>query len=120
MALGATVIEKHFTLDRNHHGPDHKASLEPGELSLMVSEIRNIEMALGDGMKRPMPSEIENINVVRRSIVAKCNISQGEVFTELNLTAKRPGNGISPMHWDRIIGSKAFRDFSIDEIIDER
>jgi N,N'-diacetyllegionaminate synthase len=120
VALGATVIEKHFTLDRNHHGPDHKASLEPGELSLMVSEIRNIELALGDGMKRPMPSEIENINVVRRSIVAKCNISQGEVFTELNLTAKRPGNGISPMHWDRIIGSKAFRDFSIDEIIDER
>jgi N,N'-diacetyllegionaminate synthase len=119
VALGATIIEKHFTLDRNQAGPDHKASLEPKELSLMVSEIRNIEKALGDGMKRPMPSEIENINVVRRSIVAKRNISQGEVFTEHNLTAKRPATGISPMHWDRIIGSRAVRDFSVDEIINE-
>ena len=119
VALGATIIEKHFTLDRNQAGPDHKASLEPKELSLMVTAIRNIEKALGDGMKRPMPSEIENINVVRRSIVAKYNISQGEVFTEHNLTTKRPATGISPMHWDRIIGSRACRNFSVDDFIDE-
>jgi N,N'-diacetyllegionaminate synthase len=119
VALGATVIEKHFTLDRNLPGPDHIASLEPEELKSMVSQIRNIEIALGDGVKRAMPSELENISLVRRSIVANCSIRKGEMFSELNLAAKRPGTGISPMHWDRIIGSQARRDFHVDELIDE-
>jgi N,N'-diacetyllegionaminate synthase len=119
VALGATVIEKHFTLDRNLPGPDHKASLEPDELNSMVTQIRNIEKALGDGVKRPMPSELENIDLIRRSIVAKCSIRQGEIFSELNLSTKRPGTGISPMDWDRLIGSKASRDFEADELIDE-
>ena len=119
VALGATVIEKHFTLDRNLPGPDHKASLEPDELNSMVSQIRNIEQALGDGVKRPMPSELDNIDLIRRSIVARCSIRKGERFSELNLAAKRPGTGISPMQWDRIIGSQARRDFHADELIDE-
>ena len=119
VALGATVIEKHFTLDRNLPGPDHLASLEPDELKSMVSQIRNIEMALGVGVKRAMPSELENLSLVRRSIVANCSIRKGEIFSELNLAAKRPGTGISPMHWDRIIGSQATRDFHVDELIDE-
>jgi N,N'-diacetyllegionaminate synthase len=119
VALGATVIEKHFTLDRNLPGPDHKASLEPDELNSMVAQIRNIEQALGDGMKRPMPSELENLELVRRSLVAKSSIKQGEIFSELNLSVKRPGTGISPMDWDRLIGSKASRDFEADELIDE-
>jgi N,N'-diacetyllegionaminate synthase len=119
VALGATVIEKHFTLDRNLPGPDHKASLEPDELNSMVTQIRNIEQALGDGVKRPMPSEMENIESIRRSIVAKRSIRKGEIFSELNLSVKRPGSGISPMDWDRIIGSKASRDFETDELIDE-
>lgn len=119
VALGATVIEKHFTLDRNLPGPDHIASLEPEELKSMVSQIRNIDMALGDGVKRAMPSELENISLVRKSIVANCLIRKGERFSELNLAAKRPGTGISPMHWDRIIGSQARRDFHADELIDE-
>ena len=119
VALGASIIEKHFTLDRNLPGPDHKASLEPSELNLLVSQIRSIEKALGDGVKRPMPSEIENIDVARRSLVAKHPIYKGEVFSSLNLTVKRPGTGISPMDWDRLIGSKASRDFEADELIDE-
>lgn len=119
VALGATVIEKHFTLDRNLPGPDHVASLEPDELKSMVSQIRNIEMALGVGVKRAMPSELENLSLVRRSIVANRSIRKGEIFSELNLAAKRPGTGISPMHWDRIIGSQATRDFHVDELIDE-
>ena len=119
VALGATVIEKHFTLDRNLPGPDHIASLEPEELKSMVSQIRNIEMALGVGVKRAMPSELENLSLVRRSIVANCSIRKGERFSELNLAAKRPGTGISPMQWDRIIGSQARRDFHADELIDE-
>ena len=119
VALGATVIEKHFTLDRNLPGPDHLASLEPDELKSMVSQIRNIEMALGVGVKRAMPSELENLSLVRRSIVANSSIRKGEIFSELNLAAKRPGTGISPMHWDRIIGSQATRDFHEDELIDE-
>jgi N,N'-diacetyllegionaminate synthase len=119
VALGATVIEKHFTLDRNLPGPDHKASLEPDELNSMVTQIRNIEQALGDGVKRPMPSELENIDLIRRSIVAKCSIRQGEIFSELNLSVKRPGTGISPMAWDRIIGTEARRDFDEDELINE-
>ena len=119
VALGATVIEKHFTLDRNMEGPDHKASLEPDELKAMVSAIRNIEKAVGgDGTKHVSESEKKNIAIARKSIVAACDIKAGEVFTEQNLTVKRPGNGVSPMRWEEIIGLKAKRDFSEDELID--
>ena len=119
VALGATVIEKHFTMDRNLPGPDHKASLEPTELQNMVRAIRNIDQALGDGLKRLMPSELTNRSIARKSIVSSEPISAGQVFTEENLTTKRPGTGISPMEWDNIIGSKAKRNYSIDELIDE-
>jgi N,N'-diacetyllegionaminate synthase len=118
VALGATVIEKHFTTDRSLPGPDHKASLEPSELKAMVKGIRNIEAALGDGEKRLMPSEATNIAVGRRSIVAKCPIEKGEVFSAFNLTAKRSGVGLSPMRWDDIIGTHAKRDYVRDEIIE--
>jgi N,N'-diacetyllegionaminate synthase len=118
VALGATVIEKHFTLDRNQPGPDHQASLEPAELVAMVSAIRNIEQAIGDGIKRPTPSESRNIPIARRSLVASRTIRAGEVFSESNLTAKRPATGISPMRWDEIIGSRASRDFAPDEFIE--
>ncbi|MCO5949290.1 N-acetylneuraminate synthase [Mucilaginibacter flavidus] len=117
VALGATIIEKHFTLDRTMDGPDHLASLEPGELKEMVRCIRNIENALGEGSKTPSDSEKKNIQLVRKSIVAKVNIARGETFTEDNLTVKRPGTGISPMNWDKIIGRKANRDYKNDEII---
>lgn len=117
VALGATIIEKHFTLDRNMEGPDHKASLEPDELATMVSAIRNIEQALGSGEKTVSPSERKNIAVVRKSIVAKRAIKQGEVFSEENLTAKRPGTGISPMRWFEVIGQVAAKDYMRDEII---
>jgi N,N'-diacetyllegionaminate synthase len=119
VALGATVIEKHITLDKSLPGPDHKASLVPSEFKSMVEGIRNIEAALGDGIKRLMPSEIGNRAVVRKSIVASQPIQNGQVFTEENLTTKRPGTGVSPMEWDRIIGTKARRDFFVDELIDE-
>ncbi len=119
VALGATVIEKHFTLDHNLPGPDHKASLEPDELKAMVKAIRNIEKAIsGSGKKEPSPSEIKNKDIARKSIVTACTIKRGEVFTESNLTVKRPGNGISPMHWNEVIGLKAIRDFSEDELIE--
>ena len=119
VALGATVIEKHFTLDRNMEGPDHKASLEPDELKAMVAAIRNIEKAVGgDGTKHVSESEKKNIAIARKSIVAACDIKAGEVFTEQNLTVKRPGNGTSPMRWEEIIGLKAKRDFSEDELIE--
>jgi len=118
VALGATVIEKHFTLDRNLPGPDHRASLEPSELKAMVQGIRNIEKALGDGIKRPSPSELKNKAIARKSIVAACPIKAGEAFSEENLMAKRPGTGISPMHWDEVIGRTASRDFSEDELIE--
>lgn len=118
-ALGAVAIEKHFTLDRNMEGPDHKASLEPEELKEMIQAVRNIEAALGDGIKKPSPSELKNRDVARKSIVAKTNIRKGEVFTEENLTAKRPGSGISPMHWNRMIGLTADRDYERDEMIRE-
>jgi len=118
VALGATVIEKHFTLDRNLPGPDHRASLEPGELKAMVQGIRNIEKALGDGIKRPSPSELKNKPVARKSIVAAHPIKAGEAFSEENLMAKRPGTGISPMRWDDVIGRTASRDFSEDELIE--
>ena len=117
-ALGATVIEKHFTLDRNMKGPDHKASLEPNELTEMVRAVRHIEQALGDGEKKPSASEKKNMAVARKSLVAKCLIKGGEMFTEENLTAKRPGTGLSPMLWNQVIGQKAKRDFAADEMIE--
>ncbi len=117
-ALGAIVIEKHFTLDRNMKGPDHKASLEPNELTEMVRAVRHIEQALGDGEKKPSASEKKNMAVARKSLVAKCLIKGGEMFTEENLTAKRPGTGLSPMLWNQVIGQKAKRDFAADEMIE--
>ena len=119
VALGATVIEKHFTIDRNMEGPDHKASLEPDELKAMVSAIRNIEKAVGgDGTKHVSESEKKNIAIARKSIVAACDIKAGEVYTEQNLTVKRPGNGVSPMRWEEVLGQKAKRDFNEDELIE--
>lgn len=116
-AMGAIMIEKHFTLNRNMNGPDHKASLEPHELCEMISAIRHIEKALGNGNKEPSQSEIDNKNIVRKSIVAKCNIKKGELLSENNLTTKRPGNGISPMLWYSVIGTKAIKNFVEDELI---
>jgi N,N'-diacetyllegionaminate synthase len=118
VAMGATVIEKHFTLDRSLPGPDHRASLEPDELEAMVKAIRNIEIALGDGEKKPSPSELKNKPIARKSIVAAKAIVAGELFTEKNLAVKRPGTGISPMRWDEMIGRKAKRDYGKDELID--
>lgn len=118
VALGATVIEKHFTLDRNLHGPDHKASLDPHELKAMVTAIRNIEIALGDGIKRLTPSEARNKPIARKSLVAIRVIKAGELFTEQNISAKRPGTGISPMQWDNVIGRKAHQDYAVDELIE--
>ena len=118
VALGASVIEKHFTLDRNMPGPDHKASLEPDELKAMVMAIRNIEKALGCPEKKVSDSERKNITIARKSIVANKNIKKGEPFTEENITVKRPGTGISPMHWNEILGMKAIRDFKEDELIE--
>lgn len=117
VAMGACLIEKHFTLDRSLPGPDHKASLEPSELKAMVSSIRNIEQAMGDGIKRPTSSEIKNRSVVRKSLVAARDINTGELFSPENITTKRPATGISPMRWDEIIGTKAKRNFLINEII---
>ena len=117
VAMGAKVIEKHFTLDRNLYGPDHGASLEPSELKEMISAIRNIESALGDGVKKPSQSEIKNLLIARKSIVSKRPIKKGELFSEENLTVKRPGNGISPMKWDEILGSVSIRDYLKDELI---
>lgn len=118
VALGAVVIEKHFTLDRNLEGPDHKSSIEVDKLSEMVTAIRNVESALGNGKKMPTKSEIKNISAARKSIVAKGNIKKGDIFTENNLMVKRPGDGISPMRWDEIIGKRALRDFKEDEKIE--
>ncbi|MFA5292241.1 MAG: N-acetylneuraminate synthase [Phycisphaerae bacterium] len=118
VALGATVIEKHFTLDRNMNGPDHKASLEPDELKIMVSAIRNIEKALGDGVKKPSPSELKNKPIARKSIVAAKDIKPKEMFTERNLAAKRPAAGMSPMKWDSVIGKTAKKFFKKDELIE--
>ena len=118
-AMGASVIEKHFTLDKNMEGPDHRASLEPEELKQMVRSIRNIERAMGSGKKQPSPSEQKNISIARKSIVAKRKIKQGEQLTEDNLYIKRPGNGISPMRWYEIIGTAAVKDFEEDELIVE-
>ena len=118
VGLGATVIEKHLTLNRRLRGPDHTASLEPPEFASMVNAIRNIETALGDGIKRPVKSEIENKSVIRKSLVAGRSIKAGELFTADNLSVKRPGNGISPMLWDQVIGRVAHRDFDEDELIE--
>ncbi len=118
VALGATVIEKHFTLNRNMEGPDHRASLEPGELKAMVDSIRNIESALGDGIKQPTESEKKNMIVARKSIIAKRDIKKGETLTEDNLTVKRPGDGISPMEWFDVLGTVAIRYFQEDELIE--
>lgn len=118
VAMGATIIEKHFTLDKTMEGPDHKASLEPHELKAMVSAIRNIEQAMGGGHKQVSDSERKNIAIARKSIVAARNIKAGEVLTEDNLYVKRPGNGINPMRWPEVIGQKAKRDFQEDELIE--
>ena len=118
VALGATVIEKHFTLDRGMEGPDHKTSLEPDELEDMVDAIRNIEKSLGSGIKKPSPSELKNKTLSRKSIVALRDIKKDEAFTEKNITAKRTGGGISPMEWDNLIGGFAKRDFKEDEIVE--
>lgn len=117
VALGASVIEKHFTLSRDLPGPDHKASLTPAELALMVSQIRNIELALGDGSKRVSDSERPNIAVARKSIVASRAIARGEILSDANLAVKRPGGGISPMLWDSVTGTRAVKDFAPDEQI---
>lgn len=117
VALGATVIEKHFTLDKNMEGPDHKASLEPDELKAMVSAIRNIEQALGSGHKTISESERKNIEIARKSIVAARPIDAGELLTEENLTIKRPGNGISPMRWNEVVGTRAVQSFNEEDPI---
>ena len=118
VAMGASVIEKHFTLDRTFPGPDHQASLEPAELKAMVTAIRNIEIALGDGIKRLTPSEAKNKPVARKSLVAATAIQRGDIFTKANLAVKRPGTGISPMRWDEVLGRIAHRDFTSDELIE--
>ena len=118
VALGATVIEKHITLDQNLPGPDHKASLEPNQFAAMVRAIRNIEQALGDGIKRPTASEAANLQIVRKSLVASRAISIGELFSDANITAKRPGTGITPMRWDELIGRPSPRAFAPDELIE--
>lgn len=117
VAMGAQIIEKHFTLDKTMEGPDHRASLDPAELRAMVSAIRNIEKAVGSPEKRVSPSERANIEVARKSIVAARDIAAGEIFTEENITVKRPGNGLSPMFWDDVIGQRAARDFAYDSLI---
>jgi len=117
VALGASIIEKHFTLDKKLDGPDHKASLDPDELKSMVSAIRNIEQAYGDGVKALTISEASNIGVARKSIVAKTKIRKGEIFSDKNLTTKRPGMGISPMKWDSIIGKIALQDYKADDLL---
>lgn len=119
VALGGKIIEKHFTLDKTMEGPDHAASLEPSELKKMVSAIRNIEKSIsGSGMKEPSISEMKNIAIARKSIVAKTNIKKGDIFTEKNITVKRPGTGVSPMNWDEVLGKEAVKDFNEDELIE--
>ncbi len=119
VGMGATIIEKHLTLDKNMPGPDHKASLEPHEFRDMVTAIRNIELAKGDGIKKATKTEIENMKVIRKSIVASRKIKKGELFNEDNLTTKRPGTGVSPMNWEKYLGKKSNRDYKYDEMIDE-
>ena len=117
VAMGATVIEKHFTLDKSMDGPDHQASLDPEELKAMVSAIRNVEKAMGSSEKKASPSESVNINIVRKSIVANQKIKKGDLLTDKNITVKRPGNGINPMKWDSVIGTAAVKDYKMDDLI---
>lgn len=117
VALGACCVEKHFTLDKMMEGPDHKASLEPHELKSMIKAIRNIELALGSCVKKPSKSEIPNMQIARKSIVAKMDIKKGEILSEEKITIKRPGNGINPMRWDEIVGTIATKDYKEDELI---
>lgn len=117
VALGACCIEKHFTLDKTMEGPDHKASLEPEELNAMIKAIRNIELALGGQIKKASKSEIPNMKIARKSIVANCNIKKGELLNEKNISVKRPGTGVNPMRWDEVIGSLATKDYTEDELI---
>jgi len=117
VAMGAKVIEKHFTLDKTMEGPDHKASLEPDELVAMVKSIRNIELALGHKMKKATPSEAPNLLISRKSLVAKKSINKGDIFTEDNITIKRPGNGINPMEWDKILGTVSMKSYNEDDLI---
>lgn len=118
VAMGATVIEKHFTLDKTMEGPDHKASLEPNELKQMVTSIRNIEKSFGNGEKIPSETEIKNLQVSRKSIHAKCDIKIGDIFSDDNLIAKRPGTGVSPMKWKDIIGTTANKNYKADDILE--
>lgn len=118
VAMGAKIIEKHFTLDKNLPGPDHKASLNPQELTELVSKIREVEKILGDGKKIAQPAEIKNIVIARKSIVAKCDIKKGELLTDKNLACKRPGDGISPMKWKEVLNTVAIKDFKMDEKIE--
>ena len=118
VALGATTVEKHLTLDRSRPGPDHQASLEPHEFARMVESLRNIESALGNGVKQAMPSELPNLVIARKSMVAATRIREGELFSPQNVTVKRPGNGLSPMRWDEVMGIPAARDFATDEVIE--
>ena len=119
VARGACVIEKHFTLDRNMEGPDHKASIEPDELKQMVDMIRHVEVAIGDGIKKVSPSELKNQDIARKSIIAKTAIKAGDVFTEENITTKRPGSGINPMKWFDLLGKTAKHDYQEDYLIEE-
>ena len=118
VAMGASIIEKHFTIDKNMSGPDHKASLEPSELKKMIASIRDIEIALGDGIKQPSKSEFKNTQIARKSIVAKIFIKKGNTFADENITTKRPGNGISPMLWNKVINQKAIKNFYPDDLIE--
>lgn len=118
VALGACVIEKHFTLSRSMEGPDHKASLEPNEMAAMIQSIRNIEVALGNGIKTPSKSELKNKNIIRKSLVARRKIKQGECFSDDNLIAKRPAGGLSPMLWPQVVGQVAKRDYEVDELVE--
>lgn len=118
VAMGAVIIEKHFTLDNNMEGPDHKASLMPQPMKAMVESIRHIEAAMGDGIKKPTECEEKNMGIARKSIVAKAKISKGDILTEENITVKRPGNGISPMKWENVLGTAAVKDFAEDELIE--
>ena len=116
--MGATIIEKHITLDKKMPGPDHKASMEPQQFKDMVAAIRGIELAMGDGYKKPSPSELKNIPIVRKSLVAACLINKGEIFNSSNIAVKRPGTGISPMQWDQVMGKKAVKSFMPNDLIE--
>ena len=120
VALGAKIIEKHFTLDRNLPGPDHFSSLDPDQLKSMIISIRNIEKCMGNGEKKPTKSELQNISIARKSIVAKKPIKKGEKFSVNNLTIKRPGTGINPMDWDRILDKKSKNNYNIDDLISDK